>query len=294
MTGWQTVFDGEHLRAALFPGTKPVLVATFDFRRTTRQGFSELNNSSSFARQGYGQISISCRVNDWFINPDTVALEQALAAVAARYDRVRALGYSMGGYGAFRFARALRLDGIVTVSPQATIAPGAVKGDRRYRAEAAGFDAALGDLQSRGRDDLEGLIVTDPMNRLDLGHARLIRQAFPRVQLVPLGFAGHPASRLLREAGKAWLLQREAMAEVQSGTAIRAAHRAARSASDAYWTALAKAAGTRHPALAAHATERAHAARAEAEAARAALRSQQVEATERNAARAGNPGRKTG
>lgn len=284
MTGWQTVFDGSHLRAALFPGTKPVLVATFDFRRTTRQGFSELNNSSSFARQGYAQISISCRVNDWFINPDTLALEQALAAVAARYDSVRALGYSMGGYGAFRFARALRLDGIVAVSPQATIAQGAVRGDRRYRVEAAGFDPALGDLGSRGRDDLAGIIVTDPMNRLDLGHARLIRRAFPQVRLVPVGFAGHPASKLLREAGKAWLLQREAMAPVQTGTAIREAHRAARRSSEAFWTALAKAAGPRRAALAAHAAEQAQAARARADTARAALRASQIAATERNAA----------
>lgn len=284
MSGYVPVFEGEHLRAALYPGTRPVLMVTLDFRRVTRKGFSEANNSSSFARQGYAQLSITCKVNDWFINADTPALERALAPVAARYARVQALGYSMGGYGAFRFARALGLTGVVAVSPQATIAPGAVPGDRRYAAEAATFDAALGDLAPRGRDDLEGIICVDPFKGIDLAHARLIRQSFPRVRLVPLAFGGHPASRILRAAGKAWLLQREAAAEVQTGAAIRDAHRAARRDSPLYWAALAEA--TRRPALAAHARAAMAACAERDAAARAAFRAQQVENTRRNRERA--------
>lgn len=285
MTDPIPVFEGDHLRAALIPGARPVLMVTLDFRRVTRKGFSEANNSSSFARQGYAQLSITCRVNDWFINPETEALERAVAPVAARYDRVQALGYSMGGYGAFRFARALGLTGIVAVSPQATIAPGAVPEDRRYPAEAARFDADLGDLAPRGRDDLSGVILVDPFKRVDLAHARLIRRAFPKVRLVPLAFAGHPASRLLRDAGKAWLLQREAAAAVQTGAAIHEAHRAARRESARYWAALAEAAAARHPALAAVARDRAETCRLRAEARQAATRTQQIEATRRNAAR---------
>lgn len=284
---FEPVFTGHHLRAALHPGTsrRNLLVVTFDFRRTTRKGFSDLAFSSSFARQGHAQLSISCRQNDWFINDETEALERVLAPVVARFAEVRALGYSMGGYGAFRFARTLRLSGIVAISPQSTIVPGAIKGDRRYAAEAQGFDPVLGDLQTRGRTDLPGLILVDPLNRLDLAHARRITQAFPQAQIIALPCAGHPASKILGEAGQGWLLQREAVAENQTGRAIRTAWRKARRDSARYWANFVEAAQRHHPQWAAAAVQRsAHCAARDTQA-RAEARAIQIENTRRNAER---------
>lgn len=286
---FEPVFSGRSLRAALHPGTsrRNLLVITFDFRRTTRKGFSDLAFSSSFARQGHAQLSISCRQNDWFINDETDALEKVLAPLAARFSEARALGYSMGGYGAFRFARALGLSGVIAVSPQSTIVPGAVRGDRRYAAEAQGFDPVLGNLQSRGRRDLPGLILVDPFNRLDLEHARRITRAFPQVQIVALPFTGHPASKGLGEAGRGWLLQREAVAEIQTGAAIRTAWREARRASARYWTNFAKTAQNRHPEWSALASDRAAVCAARDNAAKAEARAVQIENTRRNAERRG-------
>ncbi|MBW7921850.1 MAG: alpha/beta hydrolase [Rubellimicrobium sp.] len=280
------VFAGDHLRAAISPGDGrgELLMVTFDFRRGNRQGFSEANFSSSFARLGHAQLSITSRANDWFINDDTEALEAALAPVAARFARVHALGYSMGGYGAFRFARTLRLRHVVAVSPQATIAPGAVRGDTRYADEARSFDPVLGDLASRGDSGLGGTILVDPFLRADLAHARLIARAFPAVRIMPLPFAGHPASRVIAGAGRIWLLQRAA---VRGGgrQAIRAAHREARRESAHYWTHFARTAARRHPLRSAAAEDRARACAAMAEAARQTLRAEQEENTRRNAAR---------
>lgn len=284
---FEPVFAGNRLRAALHPGTdrRNLLVVTFDFRRTTRKGFSDLDFSSSFARQGHAQLSISCRENDWFINDETEALERVLARVAARFAEVRALGYSMGGYGAFRFARTLRLTGIVAVSPQSTIVPGAVPGDRRYAAEARGFDPVLGDLHGRGRTDLPGLILVDPLNRLDLAHARRITEIFPQVRIVALPCAGHPASKVLGEAGRGWLLQREAVAGSLTGAAIRTAWREVRRDSARYWTNFAKAAQDRHPKWATQAAAQAALCATRDSEARSDARAQQIENTRRNAAR---------
>lgn len=280
------VFAGEHLRAAISPGDgrHDLLMVTFDFRRKNRRGFSEANFSSSFARHGHAQLSITSRTNDWFINPDTEALEATLAPVTARFAHVHALGYSMGGYGAFRFARALNLRHVVAISPQATIARGTVPGDTRYAAEARHFDPVLGDLSTRGSPDLRGLIAVDPFLDADLAHARLITRAFPGVRILPLPFAGHPASRVLDDAGRAWLFQRAATM-AKRGQMIRKMHLAARRASPQYWTHFAQTAARNHPLWAERAMEQARLSAAAIDTARAALRAEQEENTRRNAER---------
>lgn len=279
------IFSGEHLRAALAPGDgrDNLLMVTFDFRRTNRKGFSEANFSSVFARHGHAQLSITSRRNDWFINADTSALEAVIARVAARFARVHAMGFSMGGYGAFRFARALQLQHVVAISPQATIARGVLPDDNRYAEEARDFDAALGDLSTRGYPELKGLILVDPFLRADFAHARLITRAFPGVQPLPLPFAGHPASRVIGDAGRIWLLQRAAT-HGGDGGAIRAAHRAARRDSAHYWANLARKAARHHPGRAERAAVQAQLCIARAEAGRAALRAEQEENARRNAA----------
>lgn len=252
-----TVFDGERLRAVLFPGRSDRLIVTFDHRRADRAGFAPDTHSTSFARQGFSQLSIKTAANDWFVNRDTEALERALERVAADHERVQALGYSMGGYGALRFARALRARQVVAVSPQASIDPALVPWDPRYRAEGRGWDGALGDLGPRAVPRLSGLVVLDPFVRRDLRHAGMIQGLFPGLRLARLGFGGHPAIRTLRAAGTPWVVRREAGQRRASGPAILRAHRAARRLSAGWWTRLAASAEARRPALARAARERA-------------------------------------
>jgi hypothetical protein len=85
----------------------------------------------------------------------------------------------------------------------------------------------------------------------------MIQALFPRLLLARLGFGGHPAIRVLRSAGKAWLVQREAARDRPDGQAVRTGHRAARRGSAGYWDRLAARAGARRPALAAAARARA-------------------------------------
>lgn len=248
------VFDGRRLRATLFPGRSRRLVVTFDHRLPGRAGFAPDTHSTSFARGGFAQLCIRAAANDWFVNDETEALEAALGPVAAAYERVQALGYSMGGFGALRLARALRLRQAVLVSPQST-----PLGDGRYAAEARGWDGALGALAGREAPGLGGLLVLDPFEPLDLGHARAIQALFPRLGLVRLAFGGHPAIRALRAAGAARVVQAEAGAPRARALPIQRAHRAARRLSRGYWERLAARAEARRPALAAEARRRASA-----------------------------------
>jgi len=250
----EIVFDGDRLRAVLWRGRSDRLVVTFDYRSDGREGFSANNHSTGFARQGFSQLAIKTRANDWFVNAETPALEEALARVAREHARVQALGFSMGGYGALRFAKALGAAQVVVVSPQVSpVAPW----DRRYRGEAPRWDDELGDLGARAEPGLRGLLVYDPFVAEDLGHARAILALFPRLRPVRLGFGGHPAIRTVRGAGKMWVVQQEAGARRASGDALREAHRGARGGSKGWWTRLADHAESRHPGLAATARERA-------------------------------------
>ncbi len=250
----ERIFDGDRLRAVLFPGRSRRLVVTFDYRRDWRDGFSPDDHSTSFARQGFSQLSIKTRANDWFINEETPALEVALAEVARGFQRVQALGFSMGGYGALRFARTLGLAQAVVASPQASPL---AEWEGRYRTEVGDWDRALGDLAPVALPRLRGLLVFDPFVPEDLLHARAIRTLFPSLRPVRLSFGGHPAIRTLRGSGGMRIVQEEAGRQGARAAPILRAHKSARAGSKGWWLRLADHAQEHHPALASLARHRA-------------------------------------
>ncbi|WP_273687182.1 alpha/beta hydrolase [Ketogulonicigenium vulgare] len=234
----ETVFDGAHLHATHFAGAAgpngQQLMVVFDYRKEGRAGFSAATHSSSYARQGYGQLSIRTAQNDWYLNGDTAALEAALPAIAARYTRVHLLGYSMGGFGALRFARALGAKRAVVISPQFSLDSGVAPFEGRYPPL-----AVTDDLGRHGTADLQGMILFDPFVPEDRAHAALIGRAFPGLSRVLLPFGGHPAIRTLRATRAQWWVQRAAALGWDDAPSIRGAHRDARRLSQGYWLRLA-------------------------------------------------------
>lgn len=233
------VFDGAHLRALYCPRGHRQLMVTFDHWMRDKAGWAAAAPSRSFDANGFDQLRIQSAENDWFINSDTPDLEAAIADVARKYHRVHAIGYSMGGYGAFRFAGALRLDQILAVSPQYSIHPDVVPFEKEYLTEAEGFDPVLGALRGAARPGLRGLILADSSYRVDLRHAGLIAADFAGVSVIRLGCAGHPATGVLQEGGRGFCVPRAAMTEGFDAALIRDAHRASRRGSAMYWRRLA-------------------------------------------------------
>ncbi|WP_394154431.1 alpha/beta hydrolase [Loktanella salsilacus] len=241
------LLDGAHLRADLVQRGADRLMVTFDYRRLDRDGFGPFVPSEQFAEAGFDQLMIATRDNDWFINPDTPALESVCRDLRRQYSTAQALGYSMGGFGAFRFSRALGLSHVVAVSPQVSIAPQLVPFETRYTREARRFDPALGDLTAIFDAGLRGHILFDPFNLSDLTHAQMLQVLYPRVALVRLPGGGHPCTRILRDVRRAGLIQALAMTPSRGPTALQSAHRAARANHPAYWRGLQHAAAARHP-----------------------------------------------
>lgn len=232
------VLSGEHLRATMFNGEAENLLVTFSYREKGRMYFDAPNPSASAKARGFAQLCIATRQNDWFINGDTYALDAMLKTLSPHYNNVHMMGFSMGGYGAFRFARSARANFALAVSPQFSIHPDVVPFDVRFRDDAIGFDEALGSLETFAKPGLQGVIVTDPFRRLDLVNAQMITEVFPRIKIARLGFGGHPATALLRRAGKSGIVQRMAFEAPPRPEPIIVEHREARLDDADYMRAL--------------------------------------------------------
>jgi pimeloyl-ACP methyl ester carboxylesterase len=252
----QRIFDGDGLRLTYFSRGNDKLFVTFDFWQKNRNGFPPSNPSKSLMSMGWDQLMVRTSKNDWFINHDTPAVEGVMDDLSSYYRDVRALGYSMGGYGAFRFARPLRIRSVMAISPQYSIHPKEVPFDKRYRAESVGFDLSQGTLKARGTTATNGFICVDPFRRYDLRHARVLQRLFPNVELISLGFGGHPASTVLGRAKMGGSIIAAMSDDVLQPQIVRSAHRAARRTSVDYLTRLAHKAHKTHPDWASWALDR--------------------------------------
>lgn len=251
------VFDGAHLRATLFNPDAPDLFVSLRQRIDEDGAFDAPAPVRTFTDHGFAHLHLQTRTNDWFVNGDTPGLDAALAKLAPRYESVRGIGFSMGGYGLLRFARALRLGQALLVSPQVSIHPDVVPWDRRYRQHAAGFDRALGDLARHGLPDLRGLVIFDPFRPLDRRNAEMIGALHPKMRAARLGCGGHPATRVIRSGGRFGALQRMLRKGWLGPGRVTALHRGLRASSPVYWRHLAgQAERSGRPALAAEARRR--------------------------------------
>jgi pimeloyl-ACP methyl ester carboxylesterase len=252
------LFDGESLRAELFNGSAQRLFVSFRQRVGDPGSFSDATPVRNFTGHGFAHLYLQSKRNDWYINSETEALESVLGAHCTRYSDAVAMGFSMGGYAALRFARVLGLSNVVLVSPQVSIHPKVVPWDRRYRDCAGGFDRTLGDLAIHGAVGLRGLMLFDPFRPKDWRNSDAISDLFPGIQPCRLAGGGHPATQILRAADGFKVLQ----SGLRDGELVRRdildLHREARAGEATYWRRLAKVA-ERHnkPILAKEASARA-------------------------------------
>lgn len=250
-----TVFEGAHCRAVLTSQGHSRLFVTFDHREIGKAGFKPKKPVARALEAGFDVLHIQTARNDWFINADTTALELALTATCAGYSAVSGIGFSMGGYGLLRFARALRLSSGIAISPQYSVSPHHVPWDDRFFAEAPDFDPDLGDLARRG-SAARVLLMVDPFHPADLRNAGLIMNHFPNARLLRLGFGGHPASVAINRQGKGGVLIGQALADPPSGKAIRRAFKATRGQNPVYLRRLARHCVNRRPEVAKWAQQR--------------------------------------
>jgi len=243
------VFEGAHLAARLFAPDAQKLLVTFDHRQPNKSDFGTAVPIKTAVNRGWAVLRLMTRRNDWFVNRDTDNLEKTLSAIVARYERVHAIGFSMGGFGVFRFAQSLSIRSAIAVSPQVSIDPTVVPWDTRFRNQAGGFDPQTGSLADRPAPNLNALVLFDPFHRQDRDNAKELAALFAGVRLLRLGFAGHPSSRAIRKGGRIGVLINQALSTTPDPAPIRRAFQQTRTLMPDFWQNLSGVAAGRHPAL---------------------------------------------
>jgi hypothetical protein len=231
----QKVFDGAFLRAELAgPGPNGLFV-TFDHWRKERLGFAETPPGKSALAMGFASLRIATAANDWFLNAELDPLREVLAKIAPQFPVVRAMGFSMGGYAALLFSRALKLDHVTLFGPQVAIHADVVPFERRWRREAAQVDPALDDLASTIKPDLRGVAIFDPTySHSERLHARAIQALAPGIAPAPMPFSGHPPTAVMMAARSFHLVQKAAIAGTLTAKDMRDLHRKGREGCDKY------------------------------------------------------------
>lgn len=232
----ETVFDGSCLRARLTLPRDGSGALYVTFRQWIAQPgrFTDDPPVREALRRGMAHLHLQSFWNDWYLNAETRALEAALRALRPRFSLVHAIGFSMGGYAALRYAAALDLTQALVISPQFSLDRALVPQEDRYP-EATDFDPELGDLFRHGKPDLTGAVMFDPSQRPDPVHARLIAQAMPGMVPAPCVFGGHPATQAIRAAGGFASVQNLGLDGNLTAAAVVRLHRSLRARSSRYW-----------------------------------------------------------
>lgn len=234
------VFDGDLIRASLHGKGKKLFVS-FRQRIDSPGEFDPHKPVTFFKGKGYAHLHIQSRWNDWFINAETRDFEQAIAPFCAGFERVVAMGFSMGGYGAMRFSRSLNLSKVLLVSSQFSVDPVRVPWERRYREWVADQDSALADVTTYANPQLNGFILYDPFVRPDVRQTKLITDAFANLQRIPFAGGGHPCTPTMMHGGRFRLLQRAVVENTMTSATILHTYKGLRRDSHRYWSQMASA-----------------------------------------------------
>ena len=201
----RTIAEVGQSRALFDPqGEGDTLIVTFTNRHWAGKGATDFWGHKFLSKRGFPAMGIMGAAADWFPEAETRALIDAVRAtgVLDTYRRIVTYGYSMGGYGAVKYASQLGSAASLSMSPQVSIDPKDVgRFDRRYRLHYS--EALHPDMIVKASDAAPvNYAVYDPRFEPDRRHVELLAEVAP---VVPVNAAcsQHSSAMLLTESGAA-------------------------------------------------------------------------------------------
>jgi hypothetical protein len=237
--GFRRVFDGAFLRAEIHGDGQNGLFVSFDHYRPGRTCFVNMTPVQMALDMGYASLVISTAANDWFLNPDLPDLRVELQHLAAQYPVVRAIGFSMGGYGALLLSNTLQLAFATLWAPQVSIRQRLAPFENRFKTEASRIDVVADQLRLHILPQLQGLVLCDPFaHPAERQHAHAIQALAPDLGLAALPFSGHPPTGVVMAGGAYQSLLRAAISGEMTPQMVRKVHASHRWGSESYLRAL--------------------------------------------------------
>ncbi|OYX35512.1 MAG: hypothetical protein B7Y99_03100 [Caulobacterales bacterium 32-69-10] len=204
-----------------------------------QQGFAE----TFFSKRGLNAIHVLPSHNHWY-QAETEAVVKAITG-ATKGRALTTYGSSMGAYASIRFAPAIGAKRVLALSPQFSIDPEKAPFEQRFTRFFRRDKFVADTFDSAAYDDIATYVIYGAFDA-DAEHARLIAEAVPNSQLLPIRFGGHPIGPILKESG---LLTSMTLGLVLKGEfderEFRSVLRATRRQSANYMRALYQAARTR-------------------------------------------------
>jgi tetratricopeptide (TPR) repeat protein len=183
------------------PGTGDVLLITFASFAFKANGVKFWGDNLA-SNLGYPCIGFTDKSSTWYPEAEMRVLAERAEEYLSKYKTILAYGQSMGGYAVLKFAKLLRADFAISMSPQFSIKPADVPFDRRYHTY---YDPTLHETMriETGPTTCQAIIISDPWFLLDEEHVRLIRRASPSVITVPAYVTGHSTIDLFANTQRA-------------------------------------------------------------------------------------------
>lgn len=200
------LFDGRKLRATLFGSGRKVFV-TFDNFVAGKAGFTPATASKKVLEAGFAQLVLQTARNDWYLNDELSGLEAALREGLAGFSQARAMGFSMGAFGAILLADALGVASPCLISPRFP-RPLGWTGSARVNCDPALLPAGWQDLVTARVAALPAALVL-----YDAGHAddrsalRWMQGVNGKIAGAGFAFGGHPCTSYVKDANRFAALQ---------------------------------------------------------------------------------------
>lgn len=163
------------------------------------------------AEHGFGKTffqskKISCIYviptwNHWYQYEYVKDAINIVKTVVPNFKKVIIYGVSMGGYAALKYADYLQAANVISISPQAVIAPPLADFDHRFSQFWEKIEYKSDSWLLEKASPIKTTVFFDRHHDLDNKHAQIISRNLRHCQMVSLPFSGHEVFAVLNESG---------------------------------------------------------------------------------------------
>lgn len=121
------VMEGRELVLHFHEGGTTYCVLTFSARDQTHLAKKTFFGESVFKKYNISAIGLTTTVDNWFINDEMDLFISKIKEISNKYDKIIAIGPSMGAYPAIKYSKYLNIYRILALAPKWTIDPNLIE-----------------------------------------------------------------------------------------------------------------------------------------------------------------------